>query len=183
MTRSRERVSICGAGLAGLAAALTVAVNTVYRPFAAASPFLHLGVESSLEKKIDARYNGGLWSKFKLARTERTTADLSLALLAENVVTTESVGRRGRAFARWQAGGRGRHALGDGRVTLTTDVTYRPELDSFGNFTFASTTSVSVSVQLSSVVSLKVSFVDNYDSEATGRGARSNNHGQLFLGC
>ena len=57
---------------------------------------------------------------------------------------------------------------------------YQPSVERMGRFTVNSTTALAAS--LTSAVALTITFQDTYDSEARGRGARSNNDGQLLFG-
>lgn len=80
---------------------------------------------------------------------------------------------------RWSARVRGRYEPG-GRRKLSHTTFYRPRVDALGNFTASSVTALVY--ELSEILSATLSFVDDYDSEATSRGARSNNDGQLLFG-
>ena len=66
---------------------------------------------------------------------------------------------------------------GHGQASLEED---RAEVRDSGAFTLISRTSLAF--QISQRIGVQFSFVDNYDSEAESRGARSNNDGQLFFG-
>ncbi|MGH7664444.1 MAG: DUF481 domain-containing protein [Gemmatimonadaceae bacterium] len=154
--------------------------NLDFRPFADVSPFLLGTIESSLERRIDLRYSAGAGSKFNLVRSERTNTDLSLALLAERSILPDSaLGTVTRTLARWSARFRAEHELAD-RIAFTSETFYRPEVASFGDFTFS--TSNSLGYQLTEQINIRVSFVDNYDSEARSRGARTNNDGEIVFG-
>lgn len=68
----------------------------------------------------------------------------------------------------------------DGEARVNAVFGYRPEFDAFDRFTLASTNSFSCS--LSNNMSLKLTFIDSYDSQAEDRGAPSNNDGQVVFG-
>ena len=61
-------------------------LNYDHRPFARYSTFLISTVETSLEKRIDFRYDFGVGEKLTFVRTETTRADVSLALLGERTL-------------------------------------------------------------------------------------------------
>lgn len=157
-----------------------VGLSANLHPFALASPFLQLSAESSLEKRVHGRYNGGVGAKLALLQRAGSTLNVRVALLAERLTPREPAVDGTQIFGRWSASARGKYAFADGRLTLSTDLAYRPEFGGAGSFTFESTTGLAY--QISRVVSLKLTFVDNYDSEARNRGARSNNDGYVFFG-
>jgi hypothetical protein len=151
-----------------------------YRPFARVSPFVLATVESSLEKRIDRRYSGGAGARYSFARTERTASDLSLAVLAERSLLPDTAGPRiEQTLARYSARFRLDRQF-DERLSLAHLTFYRPEVSTPERFTFTSRTSLAYKVTTS--LSLQLSFLDNYDSEARERGARSNNDGELLFG-
>jgi hypothetical protein len=149
-------------------------------PHATHSPFVHGGYESSLERRIRSRVSAGAGSKVTFLRTPRSRLDFSLALLAErSVLPTDSAAEKTEELARWSARVRARRAVRE-RLELSHTTFYRPELYAAGRFTFSSTSSAAYKV--SRRAELRVSYLDNYDSEARRRGARSNNDGQLVVG-
>lgn len=151
-----------------------------YRPFARVSPFVLASIESSLEKRIDRRYSGGGGAKLLLLRNVRTVSDLSLALLSERSTLRDAAGLRiEETLARYSTRFRLDHKVGE-RVTLSHETSYRPEVRAIDRFTFTSRTSVAFS--MTSTLAFQGSFLDNYDSEARARGARSNNDGELLFG-
>ena len=83
-------------------------------------------------------------------------------------------------LARWSARLRGDRKLST-RVNVAHETFYRPEYNSSERFTLSSSTSVGY--QMTRFAQLKASFLDNYDSGARGRGARSNNDGQVVVGA
>lgn len=158
-------------------------VGLDWRPFATLSPFLFGQGESSFEWRIDFRYNAGGGGKYTFVRDERSRVDLSLALLAEQTFVSEEAPEEAdldsSVLARWSLRFRARRELSEGRVILSTENSYRPVLDDFENYVMESQNSVSYA--LSEVLSLKVSFLDIYDSQATVRGADTNNDGQFLF--
>lgn len=158
-----------------------VGLSYDHHPFESWSPFVTGTLESSFEKRIEQRYNLGAGGKYTLDRTPSRRVDLSVALLAER--TNPSDNMAGPAdtelLARWSARLRARRSLAEDRLTLSHETFYGPEFSHFSDFTLTTTTSAAY--QLNQVVALKLTFVDNYDSEAVGRGARTNNDGQLFF--
>lgn len=156
--------------------------NLDWRPFAPNSQFVLATVESSLEKRIDLRYSGGVGHKVLLVRGEHSSVDISLALLAERTITAadEAVAPvPDELLARWSARFRARHEFSD-RVSFRTETFYRPTFDAAGRFTFTTTTSLAY--RMTTFASLRITFQDNYDSEARARGARTNNDGELVVG-
>ena len=151
-----------------------------YRPFARVSPFVLATIESSLEKRIDRRYSGGAGANYVLARTQRTASDLSLALLAERSLLPDTAGPRiERTLARYSARFRLDRQF-DERLSLAHLTFWRPEAGALERFTFTSRTSLAYKMTTS--LSVQASFLDNYDSEARERGARSNNDGEILFG-
>ncbi len=149
-----------------------------YRPYGRLSPFVFGTGQSSFERRIDLRYNVGGGAKWTFLRSERDRLDLSLAALAEQTFVRDDDGGP-ETKARWSARLRARRVLSDGRLTLQTTNFYRPVIDEFGNFVFESESSLAFNVN--SAVTLKVSFLDTYDSEAEARGAETNNDGQILF--
>ena len=157
-------------------------LNLDWRPLDAQSQFVLAMVESSLEKRIDLRYSGGVGQKVALVRGERTLVDISLALLAERTLTAETptgVENPNELLARWSARFRARHEFSD-RVSFRSETFYRPTFDAAGRFTV--TTATSIGYQMARFLQLRIAFQDNYDSEARSRGARTNNDGELVIG-
>lgn len=145
------------------------------------SPFALTSAESSFEKRIDIRYNAGAGARVNAVSTPRTTLNWSAALLAEKTEFDEEVGPDAEEeLVRWSTRLNVRRTLADEDVVFSSETTYRPEFDAFDRFTLSSANSLSY--MLSNDLSLKLSFIDNYDSEAEARGARSNNDGQIVFG-
>jgi hypothetical protein len=153
-------------------------------PSARASPFLSARAEGSFEKRIDLRWNVGAGGKIRLIDPKPRTADrleVSLALLAERTFPSAAGTNEvdDALQARWSARFRARRDFSAGRVTMQSETDFQPRFGQFDDYTISSTSSMAYA--LTEVVSLKITFVDYYDSEAMSRGARRNNDGQLFF--
>lgn len=159
----------------------TLASSIDYGPYNRWSPFLFAELERSFERRIDLRYNLGAGGKYTLQRSDRGNVDLSAALLAERTHPADGLAEDfdDSLLARWSIRARARRSWEEGRLAFESENSWRPRFEEFGNFTFTSTSSVAF--DLNETVSLKLTFVDSYDSEAQERGARTNNDGQLFL--
>lgn len=152
-----------------------------YRPLERVNAFFSGSVESSLQKKIDLRWNVGLGAKVGVVRTNFTRVELRVALLGERTRFVPSVTDGDEELlARWSAKLRVRRATGNERVVFSSETSYRPNAGDIEDFTMVSTNAISVDV--SDYVRLKVSLVDNFDSLAEERGALSDNDGQVFFG-
>lgn len=154
-------------------------LNYDHRPFARYSTFLISTVETSLEKRIDFRYDFGIGERLTFVRTETSRADVSLALLGERTYLPSTVPDETESLLRWSGRARYHRQMND-RVRVSHEMFYAPVANDFGRYTLASTTSIAI--RLARYADLNVSFLDTYDSEARARGARSNNDGQLVLG-
>lgn len=156
------------------------ALTADYRPFARFSPFALASVESSFEKRIDRRYSIGAGAKVVFVRSERTLLDFSLALLAERSLLPDIAGPRiEESQARYSARFRWKRSIGE-RVTATHETFYRPEVRDINRFTFTSRTSIAM--KAGDALAFQASFLDNHDSEARARGARTNNDGEFLFG-
>lgn len=149
------------------------------RPHGRLSPFLFGTLEASLQKRIDRRFSGGAGAKLTFVDSDDALADLSAAALLERTVPLADGPVEPEVQARWSIRSRLRRSYDDDRLALTLEGLYVPAFDDLGDFTFRGSSSVAFA--LSSVVSLKLSFVDAYDSGARARGARTNNDGQLLF--
>lgn len=147
-------------------------------PFARVSPFALVRIESSFEQRIDQRYSLGAGAKLTVLNEEASELDVSLAMLGDRL-QPRGTEVEADTRLRWSGRLRGRRELAGGRVTLSSVTFYRPLVEEMENFTLTSTNSAAF--VLSDRISLKVSFVDNYDSQAEERGARSNNDGQVLI--
>jgi hypothetical protein len=149
-------------------------------PFSPLTPFMLASIESSLEKRIVRRYSGGGGAKLVFVKNPGTSSDVSLALLAERTVTAPSDTQRvEKVYARYSARYRLERKVDD-RVTFSLVTFYRPEFSALHRYT--TTANIVATYKLARALALKASFVDNYDSEARGRGARSNNDGDILFG-
>ena len=149
-------------------------------PFSQLTPFMLASIESSLEKRIIRRYSGGGGAKLVFVKNAGTSSDVSLALLAERTVTAPSDTQRvEKVYARYSSRYRLERKV-DERVALTLITFYRPEFSAVHRFT--TTANIAATYKVAKALALKASFVDNYDSEARGRGARSNNDGDILFG-
>lgn len=149
------------------------------RPHGRVSPFLFGTLESSLQKRLDRRFSGGAGAKLTFVDSEAALADLSAAALLERTVPLAEGHTEPEVQARWSVRSRLRRSFDEDRLALSLEALYIPAFDDLGDFTFRGSSSIAFA--LSSVVSLKLSFVDAYDSGARARGARTNNDGQLLF--
>jgi hypothetical protein len=150
-----------------------------FRPHSRLTPFLFGSLEASLQKRIDRRFSGGAGAKLTFVRSDASLLDLSAAILAERTRPRADPPVPPELQARWSVRSRARRSFDEDRLALAAEALYVPAFDDPSDFTFRGATSLSFA--LSSVVSLKFSFVDEYDSGAKGRGARTNNDGQLLF--
>jgi hypothetical protein len=155
-------------------------VNLDLWPFASHSPFLLGTVESSLARRVELRVSAGVGHKMTFVDSERALANLSIALLAERsrLPTTEGTTLT-ESLARLSARVRLRRKIGT-RAELGYETYFRPELESLTRYTF--TNSSSATYAMTERLDLKLTYLDNYDSEARARGARSNYDGQVVVG-
>ena len=164
-----------------------------YLPFATVSYFGVAGAESSFQREIELRLNGGAGIKYTFVRSDASLLDASVALLAER--TTLDVEPQPPAVpedpdvdrpvddtetrARWSWRFRAQRSIDDDRITFESTTFYRPVADAFDRYVVESTNSAAYAI--TDNVKFKVSLIDVYDSEAEDRGARSNNDGQLLV--
>lgn len=149
-------------------------------PFSQVTPFMLASIESSLEKRIIRRYAGGGGAKLVFVKRDGFSSDLSAALLAErSVLVVSDSEQTEKVYARYSI----RYQLErkvDDRVTATFLTFYRPEFSALHRFT--GTANAAILYRVAAALALKASVVDNYDSEARSRGARSNNDGDVLFG-
>lgn len=154
-----------------------------WQPYGVVSPFLFGEGSSSYERRIDFRYNLGGGGKYTFIRDDRSRVDLSVALLAEQTFVRDDAAMAEdvdeSVLARWSTRFRARREFGPDGVTIGTTNFYRPVFGAYGNYVLESESSLSY--DLSEVVTLKLSFLDTYDSRAVTRGADSNNDGRLLF--
>lgn len=150
-----------------------------FLPHSRLSPFLFGTLEYSLQKRIDQRFSGGAGGKLTFIRNPQALFDISAAALVERTVPRDQVVADTELLARWSVRMRARRSFDDNRLSFSTENLYVPAFRDAADFTFTSTSSISLAV--STRVSLRFSFVDSYDSGAIDRGARTNNDGQLLF--
>ena len=149
-------------------------------PHAGHSPFLLGTVESSFERRIDMRISGGVGHKMTFVSNDRALANLSIAMLGEHSRLPGADGVPVREeLARLSLRLRMRRKMSE-RAEISHETFYRPEYADMTSFTFSN--SVSAGYRMNDQVALKVSYLDNYDSESRSRGALSNYDGQLVVG-
>ena len=136
-------------------------------------------IESAFEKKIDLRYHAGGGGKYQLDVGD-TLLEWSLAVIAEKTVPRSETGADSEVVAKWSVGFRFVQGDSDSKLSFESDTSYEPEASRPSAFTF--TSRQTLSFQLNQRIAIQLSFVDSFDSKAEGRGARSNNDGQLFFG-
>ncbi len=149
-----------------------------WKPQARWSPFLLGTVETNLEKRIALRLNSGAGVKYTALRSERSDLSVSVALLDERVRPDEA-GAATTRLTRWSTRFRVRHAF-DERTRISHVTFWRPSATAIDRYLVQSTTELAVGLTRRTAITL--SFLDNYDSEAVSRGARTYNDGQMLLG-
>ncbi len=155
-------------------------VSIDYRPAMRTSPFVFGSVESSLEKRLAARYGVGIGAKRTFVRTERREVSLSVALLDEQTRPLDPpAGGGGTRITRWSVRGRLRHSFDD-RLRLSHVTFWQPSVTAIARYLVRSSTEIDYA--LTKELGLSLSLLDNYDSQARERGARVNNDGQLLVG-
>jgi hypothetical protein len=157
-------------------------VSVDYRPAMRTSPFVFGSAESSLEKRLAARYSVGVGAKRTFVRTERREVSLSLALLDEQTRPLDpppGSARTDTRVTRWSVRGRVRHRFDD-RLRLSHVTFWQPSVTAVARYLVRSSTEIDYA--LTTGLGLSLALLDNYDSEARARGARVNNDGQLLVG-
>lgn len=140
--------------------------------------------EGSLKRQIDSRISGGAGGRYRFVETEQARLDLSLAALLERTDSrldeTESPDVDPITVnTRWSVRLRARRILSGERLRFDLVTFYKPRIDRMADYTVQVTASTQYA--LTDIISLKLSLLDNYDSLAKDRGARSNNEGQLVF--
>jgi hypothetical protein len=149
-------------------------------PFADVVPFIQAALESSLEKKIDRRYSAGTGARYNFIRRPLIDVILSLGVLGERTRALDAPeGSDDIGVGRGLATLRIRREFSD-RISFTSESGYQPALRAFDRYTFA--TDNSLRFKMSGRMSFAISLRDSYDSEATLRGARTNNDGEFVVG-
>ena len=161
-----------------------LSLGTDYLPFARYSPFWFGSVESSFQQRIERRYSTGAGAKLTFYRRKDSEASISAAVLAERTQPRDDAPAatdtsRAHWLSRWSIRGRiSRQLSKTTRFSHTTF--YQPALEQIDRYTINSTTTFGIN--LTQKLALTFTFHDTYDSESRGRGARSNNDGQLLFG-
>jgi hypothetical protein len=152
------------------------------RPYAIVSPFVFVTLESNLEKRLHGRYSAGLGARQTLVRTEKSEASLSVGLLGERLVPRlDATGAANdQSLTRWSLRGKLRQALGDRARVLHTTF-WRPDARHGSEFLVQSQTDMEF--KATTQLALTLSLLHNYDTEAMGRGARTNTDGQMLVGA
>ena len=157
----------------------SVGSNLDYRGFSRVNPYLFGSANSSLEKAIRVRYKGGAGAKFTALESEVTRLDLAVAVLGENTLERSEDNGDSEVLARWTGEFSLRRSYSEGRTVFQAKADYNPVFDELDNFTVKAETSLAF--QLSEIISLKLSLVDNFDSKAEERGAADNNDGRVLF--
>lgn len=146
------------------------------------SPFLFVTSEGSLKQEIDLRVSGGAGVRYTFVDNDRTQFDVSVAGLWERTDPRFVQGEPDEvtSLARWSNRVRFSQKFAGDRGEYTFMSMYQPAFeDVSGDYTVDVETAVAFA--LNGTVSLKVSLVDKYDSQAVERGATENNDGRLFF--
>ncbi len=159
----------------------SAASNLDFRPEERWRPFVSGRLESAFERRIALRFNVGAGMRLEFQRDRLNRIDLAMSLLAERTYAREEGGVTPDdvSLVRWSSNVRIRRSYFEDRLTLDSDNAYQPVFDSFNNFNFRSRNSVSYG--LSEAVALRLSYLTEYDSGAKGRGARTNQDGQVQM--
>lgn len=144
-------------------------------------PFVSGGVESSLERRIDRRYDTGIGVKLDRQANRDNRVEFSLALLGERTEPRVGPGEPPEinTLARWSSTARVRKTFLEDRLKLDLRGEYKPVFDAFGNYVWTSQNAVTV--VLTQIVSLRLNTKLQHDSRAEERGARTNRDGQVSL--
>jgi hypothetical protein len=170
-------------GLRGVYARSWVGTLAVDRhPYATISPFFFGTIESSLEHRLARRAAGGAGAKWTVRRSDRGSASLSGAVLAERsrpMASVDQPAASARSLARWSL----RVKLDrkqDDRLSFSHVTFYQPVVDGASRYLVISTSQAAYSLTAALAVTLSLS--ERFDSEARSRGARSNHDGALLAG-
>ncbi len=129
--------------------------------------------------KIDLRYNAGAGARYQFGSGDDTQAELSLAVIGEKTIPREGAGEEEGVVGKWSARFKLVRGAGGGRLRFESDTVYEPEASDLSVYTLTSRNSFAL--RLNERITVQLSFVDAFDTEAVDRGARSNNDGQLFF--
>jgi hypothetical protein len=168
----------------------SAAVELNLRRHALWQPFIGGGVESSLERRIETRYEGGAGVKLSYRDDEnpRNRVDFSVSLRGERTLPRAPdpdpdadpdeplLVPPVETLTRWSSDFRFRRGIMGNRVLLDFQQAYRPAVGVFGDFRFDSRNTVSY--ELTEVVALRFGVRAEYDSRARDRGAEKNYDGR-----
>jgi len=151
-----------------------------YRPYGRFSPFMFLNYEASYEKRVLDRVGLGAGGKLVIVKNAATTANVSLAVLAERTRPTAlSPDTSIVSILRWSGRVRLRHQF-DAHLSMSQTTYYQPRLTQSSSYTVNSTSEVNYSLR--KATSVVISYFALYDSDARNRGARRNNDAQILFG-
>lgn len=161
--------------------AWSASINADYLPSGRFSPFLYATAEGSLQRQIDSRVSGGAGGRYRFVDTDHARVDISLAALLERTDSRKvDPGMDDvSSIVRWSARFRARRTLDEERMTFDLVSFYKPRIGDSEDYTVDVTASLQYA--LTSILGLKLSLVDTYDSLARSRGATSNNDGRLLF--
>ena len=144
-------------------------------------PFVSGSLGSSLERRIQARYDTGAGVLLALRDERFGRIDLSVALMAERTMarpggpgTPEGV-----SLVRWSSSVEARHRVLDDRVELRSRQSYRPVFDERDNVRIQSDKRAAIDV--TRTLALQAGLRIDYDSAARDRGAASNLDGRTEI--
>ncbi len=154
-----------------------------YLPFHRYSPFAFGSIESSLQQQIARRIATGVGAKLTFHQQGDDETSISLAVLAEQTRPRQTASALDALATtwrgRWSLRARTRKQL-TGALRLTHVTFYQPSIDRVARYTIESTTTLAMA--MTEIIAFTATLHDTYDSEARGRGARSNNDGQILFG-
>lgn len=151
-----------------------------YRPYDRVSPFVFVNYESSYEKRVLDRVGLGLGGKLVFVKTASTTANASLAVLAERMRPTRlSPDTTIVSSVRWSGRVRFRHRL-NSHLAVQQTTFYQPRVTRSSSYTVNSLSELNYAVRQSTAIT--ISYFALSDSDAQSRGARSNNDAQILFG-
>lgn len=158
----------------------TAETSLDYLPGGRASPFMFATAEGSFERQIALRTSGGAGGKYRFVDSEATRLDVSVAALLERTDPRPQpdVEHEVTSIGRWSGRLRARHTIGETAEFQLVSF-FRPNMSDLDDHTWDLTASAQYA--LSTLIGLRVSLVNRYDSLALDRGARANNDGRLFF--
>ncbi len=157
--------------------AATISVDAT--PKGRLSTFFSGAAEASLEKRIASRRSGGVGEKWVFAKSNTGSANLSVALLGERTVALSDTAVEPVSVARWSWRVKTDQRVAD-KLTFTHITFYSPIFNAPSQFTINSTSVGSYAIN--KTMAFTLTFTDNYDSQASSRGAPTNNDGSFLFG-